>query len=252
MLSTSAQAAYDGGWKVQPLHTPPRRLNFRPWPADSFLGMLSREALQELESMVSISEHKAGDTLFMEQQLLPGVFIVLAGDVRLSLNDAGGRGLTVHIAKRGSVLGAHSALFASPSDWTADTLYFSKIAFVKLNDFLRFADRYPEAYRLATIELTRTLRYTCRTLRMVGLSCCVRKRLASQLLAWGEQGNKSGDQTQYCLVLTHAQIAEFIGAVRETVTRAMTAFKKRGLVDIRGTVLTIPSTTALRRYAERP
>ena len=49
----------------------------------------------------------------------------------------------------------------------------------------------------------------------------------------------------------HAQIAEFIGATRETVTRALTVFKERGLVEIRGCTLKIPSTTALRKYAER-
>jgi CRP/FNR family cyclic AMP-dependent transcriptional regulator len=85
----------------------------------------------------------------------------------------------------------------------------------------------------------------------VGLTSCVRKRLAEQLLMWGEQGNKTGDQTQFCMALTHAQIAEFIGAVRETVTRALTAFKQRGLVEVRGCMLKIPSTTALRKYAER-
>jgi DNA-binding transcriptional regulator LsrR (DeoR family) len=53
------------------------------------------------------------------------------------------------------------------------------------------------------------------------------------------------------MALTHAQIAEFIGAVRETVTRALTAFKQRGLVEVRGCMLKIPSTTALRKYAER-
>ncbi len=53
------------------------------------------------------------------------------------------------------------------------------------------------------------------------------------------------------MALTHAQIAEFIGAVRETVTRALITFKQLGLVEIRGSMLRIPSATALRKYAER-
>jgi CRP-like cAMP-binding protein len=145
----------------------------------------------------------------------------------------------------------HATLFGGLSEWSADTLYPSKIAVITRADFLRVAQRYPEAYRLATVELMTTLRHACATLRIVGLSTCVRKRLASQLLVWGEQGNKTGDQTQFCMSLTHAQIAEYIGAVRETVTRALISFKECGLVEIRGCMLRIPSTTALRKYAER-
>ncbi|MGO9434736.1 MAG: Crp/Fnr family transcriptional regulator, partial [Terracidiphilus sp.] len=182
---------------------------------------------------------------------LSQVFVILAGDVRLSLQDICGRRLTLRIARHGAVLGMHSALFGSLSEWSADILYPSTIASIARGDFLRFAQRYPELYRLATFELMTTLRQACTTLGIVGLTSCVRKRLAAQLLMWGERGNKTGDQTQFCMALTHAQIAEFIGAVRETVTRALTTFKQRGLVEIRGCIVKIPSTTALRKYAER-
>ena len=213
--------------------------------------MLPAEALRELESMMSIVDYEAGSILLLEQEALSSVFLVLNGDVRLSLQDIGGRRLTLRIARRGALLGVHSALFGSLSEWSADTLYPSKIAVIAKGDLLRIAHRYPEIYRLATVELMATLRCACATLRIVGLSSCVRKRLASQLLEWGERGNKTGDQTQFRMALTHAQIAEFIGAVRESVTRALIAFKQDGLVEIRGSMLKIPSTSALRKYAER-
>lgn len=119
------------------------------------------------------------------------------------------------------------------------------------DDFLRFTQRYPEAYRLAAAELMTTLKYACATLRVVGLSSCPRKRLASQSLAWGEQGNRTGDQTEFRMDLTHAQIAEFIGTVRETVRRTLITFRRRGLVEIRGSMMKIHSMTGLRKYAER-
>ncbi len=251
MANTAAQVAFNSGWNVHTPHLVSDKCDFLSWAANTSLGTLPAEALREIESIVSIVDYNAGDILFLEQQALSQVFVILAGDVRLSLQDIGGRRLTFRIARRGAVLGMHSALFGSLSEWSADTLYPSKIALITRGDFLRFAQRYPEVYRLATAELMTTLGYACATLRIVGLSSCTRKRLATQLLAWGEQGNKTGDQTQFCMPLTHAQIAEFIGAVRETVTRALTVFKQRGLVEFRGCMLKIPSTAALREYAER-
>ena len=251
MASTAAQVAFNSGWSVRTPHLVSNNSEFQSWAMGIFQETLSAQALRELESITSIVDYDAGSILFLEQQPLSQVFVVLAGDVRLSLQDIGGRRLTLRIARQGAVLGAHSALFGSLSEWSADTLYRSKFASINRGDFLRFAQRYPEAYRLATAELMTTLEYACATLRIVGLSPCTRKRLATQLLAWGEQGNKTGDQMEFRMALTHAQIAEFIGAVRETVTRALIAFKQLGLVEIRGSMLKIPSTTALRKYVER-
>jgi len=251
MASAATQVAFDGGWNIPTPHLVSNNRGFRPVLADTPLATLSSEPLQELESFMSVTDYSPGDVLFLEQESLNRVFVVLAGEVKLSLQDISGRRLTFRIAKRGTILGMHSVLFGSLSECSAEILYRSSIASIARVDFVRFAGRHPEAYRIASIELIRTLRNACETLRTVGLSSCVRKRLASQLLAWGERGIKTGDQTQFRMALTHAQIAEFIGAVRETVTRALTEFKQRGLVIIRGSMLTIPSTTALRKYAER-
>jgi len=251
MASTAAQVTFNSGWSVPTPHLVSGNCEFLSWAKDTSLGTLPFEALRMLESIMSIVDYPAGGILFLEQEPLFKVFVVLDGDVRLSLQNNGGRNLTLRIAKRGAVLGMHSALFGSLSEWSADTLYPSKIALITRCDFLRFAQRYPEVNRLATVELMTILRCACATLHIVGLSSCVRERLASQLLVWGELGKKTGDQTQFSMALTHAQIAEFIGATRETVTRALTVFKERGLVEIRGCTLKIPSTTALRKYAER-
>jgi len=252
MASSMAHGVFNNGWSVRTPHPHlvSNKPDIRSWAADTSLGTLSEEALQALESLMSIVDYESGSILFLEQEPLNRVFVVLAGDVRLSLQDVGGKRLTLRIVKRGAVLGAHSALFASPSEWSADTFYACKIALITRGDFLRLSQRFPEVYRLATVELMTTLGHACSTLRIVGLSSCTRRRLASQLLEWGERGNKTGDQTRFCMTLSHAQIAEYIGAVRETVTRALTTFKERGLVTIRGSMLTILSTTALREYAE--
>jgi CRP/FNR family transcriptional regulator len=250
MASAATQATFNREWRVRTPHLVSNNAEFRYWSKDTSLGALSIEARRELESIMSIVDYDTGNVLFLEQEPVSRVFIVLAGDVRLSLQDVDGKRLTLRIARRGAALGMHSALFGSLSEWSADTLHPSRIALITRNDFLRFAQRYPEVYRLATVELMAIFGYACATLRIVGLSSCVHKRLASQLLVWGERGNKTGDQTQFCMALTHAQIAEFIGTERETVTRALNAFKQCGMVEIRGCMLKIPSTTALRKYVE--
>ena len=49
--------------------------------------------------------------------------------------------------------------------------------------------------------------------------------------------------------MTHEEIGEFIGASRETVTRTLSTFKTRRLVDFKGSMITIPNRNALAHYA---
>ena len=251
MASTAAQAAFNSGWSAHTPHLVSSDREFRSWATDTSLGALSAEALREFESIMSIVDYDAGDILFLEQELLHQVFVVLAGDVRLSLQDIGGKRLTLRIARRGAVLGVSEAFSGSLSEWSEDTLYPSKIASIKCGDFIRFADRHSEVYRLATMEIIRTCSYACRTLRILGLTDSVRKKLGGQLLVWAEQGARMGDRSRYRLAMSHAQISEFIGTTRESVTRTLAEFRRKGLVELRGSMMTIPSMAALRNHVER-
>jgi CRP/FNR family transcriptional regulator len=251
MASTAAQAAFTSGWSARAPHLVPSKREVRSWATTTSLGTLSAEALLELESIMSVVDYDNGSILFLEQEPLSQVFVVLAGDVRLSLQDTGDKRLTLRIASNGAVLGISEAFSGSLSEWSADTLHPSKIASIKRNDFLGFAERHSEVYRLATMEPIRTCSYTCRTLRIIGLTYCVRKKLGGQLLVWAEQGTRTGDQSRYRLAMSHAQIAEFIGTTRESVSRTLANFKRSGIVELRGSMVTIPSMAALRKYVER-
>ena len=250
MASTAAQAAFNSGWSARTPHLVSNNCEFRSWATNTSLGTLSAEALRDLQSIMSIVDYDAGDILFLEQESLSRVFVVLEGDVRLSLQDIGGKRLTLRIANRGAVLGMSEAFSGSLSEWSADTIYPSKIASIKRSDFIRLAERHSEVYRLATMELIRTCSHTCRTLRILALTHSARKKLGGQLLVWAEQGTRTGDQSLYRLAMSHAQIAEFIGTTRESVSRSLTNFKHCGLVEFRGSMVTIPSMAALREYVE--
>ena len=77
------------------------------------------------------------------------------------------------------------------------------------------------------------------------------QKVGVAIVRLGAPGSTNGDQTQFRMALTHEQIAEFVGAARESITRALITFKRLGLIEIRGSMVRIPSTTALRNYAER-
>jgi CRP/FNR family transcriptional regulator len=203
-----------------------------------FFDKLSTDALKNLDAMMHPSAFPAGVVLFAEKDAAERVFIILEGEVKLSINSSEGKRLILRIAKRGEVVGLASVLSGNPFDNTAETLYPSKLAAIPRREFLNFLLRFPEAYQNLSEELGRQFTMACEQLRTVVLSTSAPEKLARLLLDWGERGQTTDSGLRFRFSLTH-----------ETVTRTLSVFKSRRLVTFNGSTLTIPNRTALERYA---
>ena len=215
-----------------------------------FFEALPAAALADLEPLLAPSSYPSNVVLFTETQPSSGVYVVLDGEVKLSINSPDGRRLSFRIAKAGEVLGLSSALSGGAYEMTADTMYPAKIAHISQQVFLQFMSRHPAVYQSVAREMVRTYHTACEQLRMVGLSTSVPERLARLLLVWSDEPDQKPERPARCrLSLTHEEIGEFIGASRETVTRTLSIFKNHHLVAQHGCTLTIPSRVALESYA---
>ena len=214
-----------------------------------FFGKLSAEALKDLMSLEHPTSYPSNMMLYSEKDPTPGVFVVLEGEVKLSINSSDGRRQILRIAKKGEILGLDSVISGEPSEMTAETLYPCKIAVISRHNFLGFMVRHPEAYRIVTEELGRQIGMACAQLRSVALSASAPEKLARLLLDFSRNGQSTETGTCFRFCLTHEEIGEFIGASRETVTRTLSVFKTRHLVAFNGSTLTIPNKTALASYA---
>lgn len=217
--------------------------------AGEFFNKLTPEALKDLSAMATSVNYPAGKVIFSERDTNSNIYIVLEGEVKLSMNSSDGRRLILRIARKGEILGLSSTLSGKASEITAETLYPAKLAPISRRDFSGFLMRHPEVYQTVTEELSREYTLACEQLRTVGLSNSAPEKLARLLLEWSQNGKTTEAGTHFRFPLTHGEIGEFIGASRETVTRTLSIFKSRHLVDFHGSMLTIPSRSALESYA---
>ncbi|HEX8766110.1 MAG TPA: helix-turn-helix domain-containing protein, partial [Candidatus Acidoferrum sp.] len=81
--------------------------------------------------------------------------------------------------------------------------------------------------------------------RSIGLSQSVTERLAKFLLDWVSNGPLAKDQLRVTLALTHEEIAQLIGASRETVTRTLSEFKRQRAIELHGSTLILKNKVAL-------
>jgi CRP/FNR family cyclic AMP-dependent transcriptional regulator len=217
--------------------------------AGEFLGRLTPLVLKDLRSIKFPVAYREKQALFVEKEPAGFVFLILRGEVKLSINSGEGRRLGLSIAREGDILGLASVLAGGCHDMTAETRYPSVITSLLRQEFLDFLSRHPEVYQPVTEVLSRYVRMMGDQLRSVGLSCSAPQRVARVLLEWNEGGQMTSCGMRCHFYLTHSQIAEFAGVSRETVTRTLGTFRNLRLLSFDGTTLTIPNRQALETYA---
>jgi CRP/FNR family transcriptional regulator len=211
----------------------------------SFFCELTAPALKDFDEYRSSTTYPEGALLFLERQEPRGVFVLCAGEVKLSISSSGGKTLILRIARPGEVLGLMATLSGEPYEVTAETIRPCQVAYIRRDDFLRFIAKHPEAYQGVVRQMTSLYQGACSQLRTVGLSASAPEKLARLLLDWSSGGKETDQGTQVRLPLTHEEIAALIGTTRETVTRTLSEFKSNHLVALHGSNLMISNRSAL-------
>lgn len=207
---------------------------------DRLFCNLGSEALAELESIRQTSVYPAGAVLFVEGQPCRGLFILCSGKAKLTASSTRGRSLIMRVAEEGEVLGLSAAVSNSAYDVSAETLEPVQVNFLPREDFLRFLHKYGEVSVRVAEHLSMELYRAQRQMARIALSPSARAKLAGLLLEWGScdiQPPPKGATFQ--LALTHEEVGELIGSSRETVARILSQFRRQGLVQVKGTLVTL-------------
>jgi CRP/FNR family cyclic AMP-dependent transcriptional regulator len=216
-----------------------------PLREDRLFCNLPAPALQGLAAITSPAAYPKGATLFVEGQSPRGVFILCSGKVKLSTSSADGRTLILRIAETGEVLGMPASVTGKPYELTADVLEPTQANFIPRQDFLNFLRDHGEAALRVAQQLGEIYHSAIGEMRSIGLSHSVSEKLARFLLDLSPHEDGGKGEVRVTLTLTHEEIAQTIGASRETVTRLFTDFKKKQLLQVKGSTLVIKNKAAL-------
>lgn len=213
--------------------------------AAGFFCQLNPATLKDFNAVRSTATYPGGAVLYIEKQDSRGVFVLCAGEVKLTISSSAGKMLILRIAKPGEILGLMAVLANTPYEVTAETLHPCQVAFIRREDFLKLLAKHPEMHEGVVKQLSSLYSGACEQLRTVGLSASAPEKVARLLLDWASAGKQTKSGTQIKVPLTHQEIAEFVGTTRETVTRTLSEFKNKHLVVLQGSTLTISDRAAL-------
>jgi CRP/FNR family transcriptional regulator, cyclic AMP receptor protein len=217
-----------------------------------FCCRFSAAELRDFDALKYVAAYPAGALLFLEQQRAKGIYVLCEGEVKLSFSSRDGKTLLLKVARSGDVLGLFSALTGRPYEANAQTLHPSQLAFVSSKDFQKFLRRHPNLFQSVADQVAAEYGSACEQLRAVGLGASMLERIAHFLLTWSANRGAPQDGLQFTLPLSHEAIGECVGATRESVTRALSEFRKRSLIESHGATLLIRDRAALASVRNGP
>jgi CRP/FNR family cyclic AMP-dependent transcriptional regulator len=138
-----------------------------------------------------------------------------------------------------------------PYEVTADVIEPTQANFISRTDFLTFLSDHGDAALRVAQELSETYQTAFAEMRTIGLSHSAREKLARFILDWSAHHPSDNGAIKFNLTLTHEEIAQMIGASRETVTRIFADFKKRNLLQIKGSSVTIKDKRGLEQLLQK-
>src|ERR1051325_100601 len=207
---------------------------------------MSTSTVNTLEGIKFTGVYPKGSLLFVEGEMPRGIFILCSGRAKLTTSSSEGKTLIVKIAEPGEVLGASATILGKPYEVSAETIEPAQLNFIKRDDFLKFLTTNAEACMHTAQQLSEKYHSAQREIRSLGLSQTTSEKLAKLLLDWCDAG---GEETargmRLKVLLTHEEIAQMIGTTRETITRLLSDFKRKKIIDVKGSTVFILGKNAL-------
>jgi len=214
-----------------------------------FFCGFSHDVRQALDQVSHKSTLPAGAILFVEGQSPRGVFILCSGRVNLSTTSREGKILILKTAEAGEALGLSAAISGLPYEATAETSVPSQLNFVDRKHLLELMQNYSEVGLHTARSLSRDFQAAYRDIHDLVLTRSSAGKLARLLLSQSPSCNAEALETRFQGSMTHEEMAQRIGASRETVTRLLSDLKKKQLIRLEGPTLIIRNRTALEALA---
>ena len=216
---------------------------------DGFFCQLSGDLLRSFESFSHITTYPGGAVLFVEGQMPRGAFVLCSGKVKISTTSKEGKVLILRTAEPGDVIGLSAVISGQAYEIAAETLGPCLVNFVERDGLLRLIERNGELGLRSALAVSREFQDAYREIHELVLTRSSSGKLARLLLS--AVGGRDGEAKEVRIQTpaTHEEMAQRIGASRETVTRLLSDLRKKDLIRLDGSTLVIKNRTALEAMA---
>jgi CRP-like cAMP-binding protein len=207
------------------------------------------EAADALTNEMDVIELRRGAVLFSEGEAGDSLYIMLSGKLKLGRRAADGRQNLLAVMGPSDILGELSLFDPGPRTATATALTDARLARLKKTSLRPWLNNRPEIAEQLLRVLARRLRRTNDALADL-IFTDVPGRVAKSLLQMAARfGIRDGGVLRLTHDLTQEELAQLVGASRETVNKALADFVSRSWLRLDGKSVVILDPERLARRA---
>jgi CRP/FNR family cyclic AMP-dependent transcriptional regulator len=200
----------------------------------SIFAELSQETLSDLAKHVWQKTAEAGSIIVSHEEEGDALFVIASGKVKVVLYGETGREIILSILRSGDFFGEMALLDKQPRSANVVAVEDSQLLGLDREAFQAHIAANPSTALAVLAEMSRRLRHADEVIGNLAL-LDVYARVA---LTVRDLAQKQGEPVDGGLLIkerpTQQEIAGLIGTSRETVSRALSDFARRGLLEMSG------------------
>lgn len=208
----------------------------------------SPEELEQIKPLLREKSFEKGEVLNHEGQICERIFIVQEGKLKLCRISSSGREQTLEVLQRCETCACNPGSPGWKCPMTVQAVTPTKIWYLPRQDYARLVEQNMKfSHSLTQLFANRLIRYST-LIEQVSLDD-VRKRLVKFLLDMlkKKRGGKSG---VLFIPFTRQDLAERLGAARETVARQISELRRKKLIDVKPYQIIIRDQEALENIVK--
>ncbi|MEE6281525.1 Crp/Fnr family transcriptional regulator [Georgenia sunbinii] len=210
---------------------------------------LDDDARADLRGAMHEVTLRRGEVLFNEGDPGDRLYLVIEGKVKLGHSSGDGRENLLAILGPGELLGELTLFDPGERTATATAVAVTQLLELQHDPFMALVDTRPELAKHMLRALAVRLRKTNEALADLVFSD-VPGRVAKALLDLAERfGEETPDGLRVAHDLTQEELAQLVGASRETVNKSLADFISRGWIRLEGRAVQILDLDRVRRRA---
>jgi CRP-like cAMP-binding protein len=198
----------------------------------ALLSGLSQGELCTLAARAVCKRFKAGELLFSEGESCHGLHFIASGKVRIFKTSASGREQVLAINFPGEAVAELPVFDGGVYPASGVAIEETQIVFIAQHDFQSCCLEHPQVALKMLSVVGERLRRLVSIIEELSFTT-IRQRLVSTLLRFAQaEGTRTERGIEFQLPVTHQELANQLGTVRELISRNLMRLQAEGLLEV--------------------
>lgn len=193
---------------------------------------LTDEELLQISNRIIVKEFSRNETILLEEETSKFMYIILLGKVKVVQTTSDGKEIILAIHQEERFFGELSLIDGKTSSATVMATEESLIAIISKENFYALLYSQNKVLENLLRIFCARLRESWKRIHILNFREAPQRMKMLFTILSGENGENTPDGTIITLKLTHQEMADMAGLTRETVTRVLGQWQKKGLITV--------------------